>query len=70
MNLRLERYVSGAGLLDRMVHPGRGRRVMVMREEKILRSVARFMAASGKDSREISRALCREEALIQRLLRV
>lgn len=64
MNLSLEKYLSGAGLLDRVVYPGRGRRVVVLDNAKGLRSAVRRLLRDGLSAREIARKLDRPEAVI------
>lgn len=68
MNLSLEKYVSGAGLLDRVVYPGRGRRVVVLDNAKGLRSAVRRLFRDGLSPREIARKLDRPEAVIVGIL--
>lgn len=64
MNLSLEKYLSGAGMLDRVVYPGRGRRVVVLDNAKGLRSAVRRLLRDGLSAREIARKLNRPEVVI------
>jgi hypothetical protein len=68
MNIRLERYLSGAPYHARTIYPGGGRRVAVFDRTLRWRSVARAMRAAGHRDSMIACSLGRSRETLDRVL--
>ncbi len=68
MNIRLERYLSGAPFHARTIYPGGGRRVAVLDRTLRWRAVARAMRTAGYRDSTIAYSLGRSREALDRVL--